>query len=948
MFDRASFSRPNNHGFSVRRPILLPLFVILLCLLIGFVVSTYWLGDSLRTHALHQEIHAVSRQLQHAMSNQALFFKNQMVALSGSDTLRRHFLAGDRAALLQESAPILAALRDNRITHFYFHRKNRVNFLRVHNPGVYDDRIDRDTSVQAEQADAFAFGAEVGRTGALTLRAVLPWKHHDQLIGYLELGKEVEHFVDGLQQSFGLRFYTFMQREYLDSSHWHDASKLFGIVPDWESFSSLVFMGQDQTRYPNYLLKYVAQGLWRADDPILTISQVRDADHLHLFSLPIRDTKSRVACRVVGVFDASHYEESVALQSYYAVTVMAFLALVLGLFINRVLMRVERRVQHTSQDLRLNQEHLARHETMLRNTLEVLGDGVLVIDGDGVVTYTNSHFLHIWSVSEQMALQNDYMTLLSHILDQLLEPESFLAQVKAPGVSRQNNLTLLLCKDGRTLEHYVFPMPHFGDAVGWVWLFRDITKRDALEQREERALQSRIAISALLETGMESISLEAQLNVAIDILLAVPWLLIQHRGSIFLVEEEGKQLILAAQRDLHPVLVDRCAQIPIGYCLCGQAAQSREIIYRPHIDADHDIRFAEMEPHGHYCVPIIFRERLMGVLNLYIADGHSRNSEEEAFLTTISYTLASLIELRVTEQNLLNEREFSASLLATAPALVVVMDPEGLIVLFNRACQQLSGYEEAEVLGKMLLPLLVPAEEQEPLQPIWQQLLDGHAPNQHENHWVAKNGDRFLIAWSNNIIRHGDGSIKNVIATGMDITKRKEAEQMLQHLAGHDVLTGIPNRRLFHENLTNAIACSQRDGHKLAVLYLDLDRFKPINDRFGHAAGDLLLLEVVERLKASIRQSDSLARLGGDEFAIILTNVSVPDVAEHVAEKILAEIGRPFLLYRQECHVGVSVGIALCPEHGEDAETLIKAADQAMYVVKEGGRNHYCLYQSPE
>ncbi|MEO5364659.1 MAG: GAF domain-containing protein, partial [Magnetococcus sp. DMHC-8] len=137
----------------------------------------------------------------------------------------------------------------------------------------------------------------------------------------------------------------------------------------------------------------------------------------------------------------------------------------------------------------------------------------------------------------------------------------------------------------------------------------------------------------------------------------------------------SEQLVMAAQRGLSPALLTLCAQVPMGYCLCGRAAQQRATVFAAHIDTDHDVRFPDMRPHGHYCVPILFRDRLMGVLNLYVPDGYVRNLEEEAFLTTITYTLANLIERRAAEQNLLEEREFSASLIATAPALVVVLDP---------------------------------------------------------------------------------------------------------------------------------------------------------------------------------------------------------------------------------------------------------------------------------
>ncbi|MBF0155283.1 MAG: diguanylate cyclase, partial [Magnetococcales bacterium] len=322
-------------------------------------------------------------------------------------------------------------------------------------------------------------------------------------------------------------------------------------------------------------------------------------------------------------------------------------------------------------------------------------------------------------------------------------------------------------------------------------------------------------------------------------------------------------------------------------------------------------------------------------------DNHQYSPEEEAFLTTISYTLASLIELRSTKMSLQEQEMFAATLLDTAPALVVVIDGQGKITLFNQACQQLTGHSEKSVLGQDLLHLFVPADNHAEVQRVWQQLREQQSPNQHESYWITQAGEPRLISWSNNLVRHADGAVRGIIATGMDITARKQAEERLHHLAGHDPLTGVYNRRMFHETLATAIAYTLRDDGKLAVLYLDLDHFKPINDRLGHAVGDQLLIEVVTRLQATIRKSDTLARMGGDEFAIILTNVTAPMVVEHVASKILSELTEPFIIQGEICRIGSSIGIALLPDHGQDAPLLLRRADQAMYAAKEAGRNQF-------
>jgi diguanylate cyclase (GGDEF)-like protein/PAS domain S-box-containing protein len=188
------------------------------------------------------------------------------------------------------------------------------------------------------------------------------------------------------------------------------------------------------------------------------------------------------------------------------------------------------------------------------------------------------------------------------------------------------------------------------------------------------------------------------------------------------------------------------------------------------------------------------------------------------------------------------------------------------------------------------------------------------------------------------------GRPRGAIGASLDITERKRAEEQIKNLAYHDSLTGLPNRRLFQDRLSVAIAQAHRSGQPLAVIYLDLDRFKPVNDSLGHAAGDRLIQDVAERLRTCLREGDTVARLGGDEFTLLLPGVSqVVDVAR-VAEKVLDTLRLPFQIEGREIFATASIGISLYPEDGRDAETLVKNADAAMYRAKQQGRDNYQLY----
>jgi diguanylate cyclase (GGDEF)-like protein len=173
------------------------------------------------------------------------------------------------------------------------------------------------------------------------------------------------------------------------------------------------------------------------------------------------------------------------------------------------------------------------------------------------------------------------------------------------------------------------------------------------------------------------------------------------------------------------------------------------------------------------------------------------------------------------------------------------------------------------------------------------------------------------------------------------LTRLKQTNEQVTYLANHDPLTDLPNRTLFYDRLNQALARARRDEEAIAVLFLDLDGFKPINDTLGHDAGDKLLQEVAKRMLACVRDSDTVARMGGDEFTVILCNLRPPLSSEHVAKKIIDAIALPFALNGKECSITASIGISLYPDNGEAAAMLVKLADAAMYLAKNSGRNCY-------
>lgn len=274
---------------------------------------------------------------------------------------------------------------------------------------------------------------------------------------------------------------------------------------------------------------------------------------------------------------------------------------------------------------------------------------------------------------------------------------------------------------------------------------------------------------------------------------------------------------------------------------------------------------------------------------------------------------------------------------------VVLLDGEFRFSYTGSSTQHLIGYEEAELLGRSLFDFIHP-HEVEAARKVFEEILA--MPN-HEAHGELRFRHKsgmwiWLEGFSQNLLH--ESSVGAIVLNYRDISQRKETEKQLEYRAYYDSLTGLPNRLLFRDRLVNSLAHARRNRVGLAVMYLDLDHFKLVNDGLGHTFGDAFLAEVAKRLQTSLRASDTISRIGGDEFSILLPEVTNTEAVAGVARKILDSLEHPFRVKGHEIFVSASIGISCFPADGADAETLLKCADAALYRAKELGRNQAQLF----
>lgn len=273
------------------------------------------------------------------------------------------------------------------------------------------------------------------------------------------------------------------------------------------------------------------------------------------------------------------------------------------------------------------------------------------------------------------------------------------------------------------------------------------------------------------------------------------------------------------------------------------------------------------------------------------------------------------------------------------------VDLEGNLTYFNDAALRITGYSRAEMFG-VNFRKFCDKEDGDCIFEAFHNVYITRLPLR-EMEWEikGKNGEVHIGEISASLIKDASNKIVGFRGIMRDVTERRKAEELIKQLAYHDFLTGLPNRRLFNDRLNMALKYVDRNQSKLAIMMIDLDRFKEVNDKLGHQVGDLLLKAVGRLLSDSVRKSDTIARMGGDEFLMLLmTDISTHQDIASVAEKIIHAFEQPILCNGHNIKTTPSIGIAVYPDHGNDIESLIRNADAAMYLVKEGGRNSYRFY----
>ncbi|MDZ4315145.1 MAG: EAL domain-containing protein [Azonexus sp.] len=475
------------------------------------------------------------------------------------------------------------------------------------------------------------------------------------------------------------------------------------------------------------------------------------------------------------------------------------------------------------------------------------------------------------------------------------------------------------------------------EIIGYLLIGTDNTARRTAELREQhhnRVLQM-LAAKAPLVSVLEAI--------AHDVEAINPAMLC----SIFLLDEAGKHLRYGAAPSLPAFFNSAIDGVAIGLgvgssgtaAFTGQRVIVEDVATHPWWAPYRDLARQAGLGAG-WSQPIIsVQGKVLGVFAMYHRYPCFPSPADLRLIEDEARVVAVVIEKTAAEVRL----QLAASVFTHAREGIMITSAEGCIIEVNDTFSRITGYSREDAIGHnphILESARLPAEHYTAM---WQALAE-------KGHWYGeawsrrKNGEVYAAMITVSAVRDIAGLTQHYVALFTDITPMKEHEQQLEHIAHYDVLTNLPNRLLLADRLQQAVVQSQRRADSIAVVYLDLDGFKAVNDKHGHAVGDELLIVLAERMKGALREGDTLARIGGDEFVAVLVDLEAPEDCKPVLERLLQAAAGAVIAGKQELQVSASIGVTLYPKDGVDADLLLRHADQAMYLAKQAGKNRYHLF----
>jgi diguanylate cyclase (GGDEF)-like protein/PAS domain S-box-containing protein len=426
------------------------------------------------------------------------------------------------------------------------------------------------------------------------------------------------------------------------------------------------------------------------------------------------------------------------------------------------------------------------------------------------------------------------------------------------------------------------------------------------------------------------------------------------RCNISLLDRSGNRLILGAAPGLPDTFnqVMNGIEIGIGVASSGTAAFTGQRVIVEDIQTHpYWTNFKEITRKAKltacWSEPIHSAHgKVLGTFDIYLQSKRKPDDAEIQIMANTANMAAIALDRNHSDLALKENEKLMSDILENVSAYIYMKDTQGRYLYANRPMRDMFNAPMEEIVGfddNKFYDASTAANIKQSDQQVLQQ---NEAQRSEETHPNPLTGQTSVYLTTKLPLKHEDGNIYALCGIATDITKEKEIEEHIRHMAQYDALTNLPNRALFADRLQQAFANAKRVHEHFGLMYIDLDKFKPINDTYGHEGGDFVLKEAAQRMQSCVRQSDTVARLGGDEFVVLLSSLNSDHDAFEVGEKIRHALNLPFDMSGTIMNISSSIGVAIYPEHGEDEKILVKNADTAMYYAKENGRNNVTIYHA--
>ena len=543
-------------------------------------------------------------------------------------------------------------------------------------------------------------------------------------------------------------------------------------------------------------------------------------------------------------------------------------------------------------------EQLVMRTTFLEALLDCSPDGILVVGKDGKKLLQNRRLAEIWGIPQEIADQPDDARQLAFVRSRLRNPEPFMQKVvelyENTEQTSQDEIELI---NGMILDRYSSPVrDKQGNYYGRIWHFADVTE---MRQTQKALQQKEFYQSALLDN--------------------FPFI-------VWLKDTESRYMAI------NQVFAD---QIKVDI---NDVIGKTDFDIFPH-DLAEKYRLDDQQVMNSGLQKNVEETIGRGGEQVWVETYKAPlKDEQNRMLGTVGFA-RDISERKQTEETL----KLAALVFENSSEAMLVTDADNIILNVNAAFMRMTGYSREEVIGKD--PKILGSGEQSPAfyQAMWQSInATGSWHGEIRN--KRKSGEIYIEEIVINTIFDNFGRPQRRVALFSDITHRKQTEEQIWQQANFDPLTGLPNRSLFRERMGGEIKKAQRTKRRFAVLFIDLDRFKEVNDTLGHEIGDELLQQAAQRLLACVRSTDTVARLGGDEFTVILEDLDSVESPERVVKQLVEQLSLPFTLQHEQVYVSASIGVTLYPDDAQTLTQLLKNADQAMYAAKNSGRNCYSFF----